>query len=175
MEKRQKSMEAIADIDSSATDMLNDLANELLQMGVDLWFARLRAEIYDVMALAGLIEKVGKDHFYRSIRAGVLAFHQLDKEGHEQPSPVENDTVYECSTFHRPELNLAYPPHLLQSRGHGHLPAPVARVRGMDPVGVLAGVPFVDRIIKLHARISTRPGRMTDFIPQLRCWQSLGY
>jgi high affinity sulfate transporter 1 len=84
--------EAITDIDSSATDMLNDLADELNRMGVALWFARIRAEIYDVMELAGLIEKVGKDHFHRSIRAGVQAFQQLDKEEKDQPLPVENDT-----------------------------------------------------------------------------------
>jgi MFS superfamily sulfate permease-like transporter len=62
--------EAISDIDSTAIDMLSDLFDELAQNDVVFYFARVRAEILTVMERSGLVEKVGNENFFHSIRAG---------------------------------------------------------------------------------------------------------
>ena len=51
-----------------------------------------------------------------------------------------------------------------------------ARVRGVDPAALGAGVPVVDRRVELQAGIGRGPGGMADLVPQLarrqRSWRS---
>jgi high affinity sulfate transporter 1 len=66
--------EAINDLDVTAVDMLSELYDELSKAGVDLRFARMRANVEVYMQRAGLEETIGAGHFYPSVESGVQAF-----------------------------------------------------------------------------------------------------
>jgi MFS superfamily sulfate permease-like transporter len=66
--------EAINDLDVTAVDMLSELYEELSKAGVDLRFARMRANVEVYMQRSGLEETIGADHFYPSVESGVQAF-----------------------------------------------------------------------------------------------------
>ena len=42
-----------------------------------------------------------------------------------------------------------------------------ARIRGIDPAGLRAGMPLVDGGIELNARIGAGPGSLGDLVPEL--------
>jgi SulP family sulfate permease len=46
--------EVISDIDTTGTDMLRELSDELALEGIDLWFARVRAGVMEYMRLSGI-------------------------------------------------------------------------------------------------------------------------
>jgi MFS superfamily sulfate permease-like transporter len=73
--------EAINDIDITGTDMLGELKDELGRSNIELRFARMKANVLDVIRRAGLEETIGADHFYPSVQTGVDAFLA------EQPTP----------------------------------------------------------------------------------------
>jgi SulP family sulfate permease len=66
--------EDIPDIDSTALDMLLDLREELMTMGVDLRFARLKSNVEELMRRASLLQKLGDGHIFLSVRSAVDAF-----------------------------------------------------------------------------------------------------
>jgi len=66
--------EDIPDIDSTALDMLLDLREELLDMGVDLRFARLKSNVEELMRRASLLQKLDDGHIFLSVRSAVDAF-----------------------------------------------------------------------------------------------------
>ena len=66
--------EDIPDIDSTALDMLLDLREELLALGVDLRFARLKSNVEELMRRASLLQKLGDGHIFLSVRSAVDAF-----------------------------------------------------------------------------------------------------
>ena len=66
--------EDIPDIDSTALDMLLDLREELLAMGVDLRFARLKSNVEELMRRASLLQKLDDGHIFLSVRSAVDAF-----------------------------------------------------------------------------------------------------
>ena len=43
-----------------------------------------------------------------------------------------------------------------------------ARIRGVNRLGALAGVPFLDRAVVLHARVAANPRALGDFVEQFR-------
>lgn len=62
---------SINDIDTTAVELLLDLADTLRDQGVDLYFGGTKGAVADVMYRAGFIEKLGRDHFYVSAHEAV--------------------------------------------------------------------------------------------------------
>jgi sulfate permease, SulP family len=66
--------ESVSDIDTTALDMLKNLQCELARSNVDLRFSRVNKEVREFIRKAGLVEAIGADHFYISVRDGVDAY-----------------------------------------------------------------------------------------------------
>jgi SulP family sulfate permease len=66
--------EVISDIDITGLTMLEELCKELSGMGIELWFARVRANVMDYMRKYNLEEMIGPEGFYLSVRAGVDSY-----------------------------------------------------------------------------------------------------
>ena len=83
--------ESINGIDATAINTTIELNDELKRADVELRFARVRANVMEIMQRSDLVEIIGSDHFYVSIQDGVDAF---QAEGQEQkdvepPEPQE--------------------------------------------------------------------------------------
>ena len=63
--------EAVYDLDLTAADMLKELASELAGEEIELFFARVKTPVRDMMRGSGVEDAVGPDHFYESVHAGV--------------------------------------------------------------------------------------------------------
>lgn len=66
--------EPINSIDITALEMLEELVDELAKANVSLRFAFVKRPVYDLMQRAGLEEKIGADHLYPFLQAGVDAY-----------------------------------------------------------------------------------------------------
>ncbi|MGH3011837.1 MAG: SulP family inorganic anion transporter [Gaiellaceae bacterium] len=65
--------EAVTHVDSTGLDTFADLIADLGRDGVELAVARLRSRMHDQFQLAGLVETIGRDRFYPSVREAVAA------------------------------------------------------------------------------------------------------
>ncbi|MGH3038825.1 MAG: SulP family inorganic anion transporter [Gaiellaceae bacterium] len=65
--------EAVTHVDSTGLDTFADLIAALDRDGVELAVARLRSRMHDQFQLAGLVETIGRDRFYPSVREAVAA------------------------------------------------------------------------------------------------------
>ena len=72
--------ETINLLDTTAAEMLLELKTSLGPKGITLAFARVRDPIKDKMALAGVVDAVGDDHFYDTLLEGVEAFGNTSQE-----------------------------------------------------------------------------------------------
>jgi len=72
--------ETINLLDTTAAEMLLELKTSLGPKGITLAFARVRDPIKDKMALAGVVDAVGADHFYDTLLEGVEAFGNTSQE-----------------------------------------------------------------------------------------------
>ena len=72
-------MESVADIDSSATQMLTELDRDLAGRGVSLVFARLKAPVADYLARAGIGAPAGSVPVYLEVDDAVAAFRALTR------------------------------------------------------------------------------------------------
>ncbi len=66
--------EPITDIDSTATETLDDLVVELERRGITLAFAELKGHVREILERAGLVEQIGRGRFYRTIGEAVKAY-----------------------------------------------------------------------------------------------------
>ena len=66
--------ETINLIDSTATEMLLRLHNELKIKGITLAFSRVHDTVKDKMALAGVLDVVGDEYFYERLIDGADSF-----------------------------------------------------------------------------------------------------
>ncbi|GEM_PF-4004927 len=66
--------EAVTGADVTSLDMLADFADELCAQGVTLAFARVHAPFYSQLQRAGLVARIGPQHFFRSVEDGVSAY-----------------------------------------------------------------------------------------------------
>jgi MFS superfamily sulfate permease-like transporter len=85
--------ESINGIDATAIFTTIELNDELKRADVELRFARVRANVMEIMQRSDLVEIIGSDHFYVSIQDGVDAFlsegqEQKDVEPPEQQEPA---------------------------------------------------------------------------------------
>lgn len=74
-------MEAVTDIDSSATQMLVELGEDLARRGVRLVFARLKAPVAAYLARAGVTAASEADSVYLEVDDAVAAFRATSADG----------------------------------------------------------------------------------------------
>lgn len=68
--------EAIAEIDITAADMLNELFDELAERGITFAMARVKQDLYAQLKLSGLLDRIGVDHIYFTLPTAIDGFHQ---------------------------------------------------------------------------------------------------
>ncbi|MFW5417785.1 sulfate permease [Nocardiopsis sp. CNT-189] len=66
-------MEAVTHVDATAADMLRDLRSELAAHGTALALARTKAPVRAVLERTGLLDEIGRDRMFWSVRSGVRA------------------------------------------------------------------------------------------------------
>jgi len=66
--------EPITDVDTTAADMLIELARELKEGGVELGFAEMKGPAKDKLAAYGLLELIGEERFYSTIGDAVHTY-----------------------------------------------------------------------------------------------------
>ena len=66
--------ESINDVDSTAMAMIQELTQELEGDGVELWFARVKAHVLELVRRFGAIETMHPDTTHSSLRSAVEAF-----------------------------------------------------------------------------------------------------
>jgi anti-anti-sigma regulatory factor len=65
--------EGVPSIDSTATQMLEQLIDQLTGMGVGWVIARAKGPLLDAFESAGLTERIGSANFYPQVEAAVRA------------------------------------------------------------------------------------------------------
>lgn len=81
--------EAISSIDSSALHMLHDLAADLKENGVDLYFSSVIGPVRDAMSRTHFVEKLGEEHFQMSIEDAVRI---IDGKSGQNTNPEVHST-----------------------------------------------------------------------------------
>ena len=66
--------EPITDVDTTAADMLIELARELAEGGVELGFAEMKGPAKDKLGAYGLLSLIGEGRFYSTVGAAVHAY-----------------------------------------------------------------------------------------------------
>jgi SulP family sulfate permease len=66
--------ESMNNVDATAIITLKEFQDQLLKMGIQLRFARVKSNVMEVMERAGLEEAIPAEHFYPSVQAAVDAF-----------------------------------------------------------------------------------------------------
>ena len=75
-------LEASPETDVTTLEMLEQLARELQDSGIALYFARVADPVRDLFMRSGFIERLGQDHVFTGVDSGVDAFLQRS-----QPAP----------------------------------------------------------------------------------------
>jgi sulfate permease, SulP family len=68
--------EAISDFDSTAAEALETLDADLELRKVELWIARANQPLRDLLQVTGLINRIGAENIYPSVRAAVTAYYE---------------------------------------------------------------------------------------------------
>lgn len=63
--------EPITDIDSTAAEVLCELADELADAGVEWTFAEMKGPVRDKLDRFGLVERIGRERFFPTVGSGV--------------------------------------------------------------------------------------------------------
>jgi STAS domain len=66
--------EPVTDVDTTASDVLEDLDEALSAQGISLVFAELKGPVRDKIERYGLIRTIDPRHFFPTIEAAVVAF-----------------------------------------------------------------------------------------------------
>jgi SulP family sulfate permease len=66
-------MEAVSDVDSTATETLLEAVDDMTVRGIGLALARLKAPVAEYLARAGLLDAVGRDRIYLEVDDAVSA------------------------------------------------------------------------------------------------------
>jgi len=72
--------ETINLLDTTAAEMLLDVHASLMKQGITLAFARVRDPVRDKMALTGVVDAVGAEHFHDTVIEGVETFDNATQE-----------------------------------------------------------------------------------------------
>jgi len=68
------SAEAMTSMDTTADRSLRDLIEELRADGVEIVLARAKAPLRESLERSGLIDEIGRDHLYATVRQAVDAY-----------------------------------------------------------------------------------------------------
>ena len=87
------SAEPITDVDATAADALGELLDDLDQRGVELGFAELKGPVRDRLEPYGIVDRIGRQHFYRTVGEAVKSYVadtgtpwvDWDDEGKDEP------------------------------------------------------------------------------------------
>ena len=71
--------EAWTFLDATAIDVLTRLQLDLAQRDIVLCFARLKGRQREIFQETGLTDRIGRDHFFPTVRAAVAAFGSVDR------------------------------------------------------------------------------------------------
>lgn len=74
-------MEANVEIDLTATDMLDELRDELASCDIVLALARVKHDLATYLDRAGLIERIGADHVFPTLPTALDGFHARKRRG----------------------------------------------------------------------------------------------
>ena len=66
--------EAIAEIDITAVDMLEELRSELVVRGITFAMARVKQDLYAQLERSGLLEKIGGEYIYLTLHTAIAGF-----------------------------------------------------------------------------------------------------
>jgi hypothetical protein len=69
--------EATSGLDIEGVDALGELREELEQAVAELWLARVRAPVRNMLDRAGLAQEIGVGNLYPSVHAGVQAYPEV--------------------------------------------------------------------------------------------------
>lgn len=72
-------MEAIAEIDITAADTLEELRSELAASGITLAMARVKQDLYAQLKRSGLLERIGSEHIYLTLHTALAGFKNRQK------------------------------------------------------------------------------------------------
>lgn len=65
--------EGVSTVDSTGTEMLEQLVDQLATMGIELAVARAKAPLLEALETAGLTDRIGATNLYPNIEAAVVA------------------------------------------------------------------------------------------------------
>ena len=66
--------ESINGIDATAINTIEEVRDELQRAGIEIWFARMRANVMEVLERSDMMEIFDRERFYISVQDGVDAF-----------------------------------------------------------------------------------------------------
>jgi high affinity sulfate transporter 1 len=72
--------EAIAEVDITALDMLEELCDELAARGITLAMARVKQDLYAQLKRSGFLEKIKPEHVYLTLNTAIAAFHNRHQD-----------------------------------------------------------------------------------------------
>ncbi len=72
--------EAIAEIDITAVDMLEELRSELATRGITFAIARVKQDLYAQLERSGLLERVGAERIYLTLHTAIAGFESRDRD-----------------------------------------------------------------------------------------------
>ena len=78
--------EAIVEIDITAVDVLLELEQTLRERGIVVGFARVKQDLYRQLQRAGVVARVGAEHFYPTLPTALAAFQAWSADGDGRPS-----------------------------------------------------------------------------------------
>ena len=70
-------MESVSEVDSTATEMLLEVVQDLRAGGIGLALARLKGPVADYLERAGLFEAVGRERVYLEVDVAVAALRSV--------------------------------------------------------------------------------------------------
>jgi MFS superfamily sulfate permease-like transporter len=86
--------EPITDVDISASDELHELLDDLNRRHITLAFAEMKGPVREALASYGLVDRIGEEHFYRTVGEAVKAYVQQNDvtwvDWEERADPPEN-------------------------------------------------------------------------------------
>lgn len=68
--------EANVEVDLTALDALDELRDDMARRGITFAMARVKQDLRDALAAAGLLDKIGEDRIFMTVPTAVEAFHR---------------------------------------------------------------------------------------------------
>jgi SulP family sulfate permease len=82
---------SINQLDASGVDTLRSVSERLQEAGMELWFTRVRRPVMSVLKRGGLVDKLGKHHFYKNNEDAIAKLAQYLGAKHMNTCPLAQD------------------------------------------------------------------------------------